>query len=288
MNKRWAVAVTTVWLGIGVVLVQAQDRATVQLRDGSRVEGRIEEMTPSTLFVRVSMDDQRKIPIASIALIDRVGGASGLPATEVREAVGSQHLLLLSNGSSLKGQIVAIRGGEGSADPAAPRSYVFRSADGREQTFPPDQVSRVYFGTYPFAAITGTPAPTSPGSDLATGDVPPGALRVPATAGWISTGMRVRRGETISFTTSGQVQLSDNANDRARAAGTPRESPRSPLPTVNAGALIGRVGNSQPFGIGDQASVPMPADGILYLAVNDDERGDNAGEFVVSLSRNRR
>ena len=50
-------------------------------------------------------------------------------------------------------------------------------------------------------------------------------------------------------------------------------APGSPLPTVNAGALIGRVGNSQPFGIGDQASVPMPFDGVLYLAVNDDGAG---------------
>lgn len=288
MNQRWAVAVTTLWLGMGVVMVQAQDRATVQLRDGSRVEGRIEEMTPSTLFVRVSVDDQRKIPVASIALIDRVGGATGLPDTEVREAVGSQHVLLLANGGSLKGQIVAIRGGEGSADPAMPRTYVFRSADGREQAFPPGQVSRVYLGTYPFAAITGTSTPTSSSSDLATGDVPPGALRVPATAGWISTGMRVRRGDVISFASSGQVQLSDNASDRARAAGTARVAPGSPLPTVSAGALIGRVGNSRPFGIGDQASVPMPFDGILFLAVNDDERGDNAGEFVVSLARSRR
>ena len=62
-------------------------------------------------------------------------------------------------------------------------------------------------------------------------------------------------------------------------------APGSPLPSVNAGALIGRVGNSQPFGIGDQASVPMPFDGVLFLAVNDDERSDNAGEFVVSMNR---
>ena len=55
---------------------------------------------------------------------------------------------------------------------------------------------------------------------------------------------------------------------------------------MNAGALIGRIGmNGQPFGIGDQASVPMPAAGVLYLSVNDDERGDNAGEFIVVVSR---
>ena len=53
-------------------------------------------------------------------------------------------------------------------------------------------------------------------------------------------------------------------------------------------ALIGRIGTSQPFGIGDQASVPMPFDGVLSLAVNDDERSDNAGAFMVSIGRGRR
>ncbi|HYB96261.1 MAG TPA: hypothetical protein VEC39_14915, partial [Vicinamibacterales bacterium] len=184
----------------------------------------------------------------------------------------------------------AIRGGEGSAAGNTARTYVFRSSDGREQSFSPEQVSRVYLGTYPIAALSGnttspTPPPANTASGLETGNLVPGAIRVPASGGWVNTGMRVRKGELILFNTSGQVQLSDNANDRARAAGSPRQAPGSMLPSVGAGALIGRVGNSQPFAIGDQTSVPMPFDGILFLAVNDDERSDNAGEYVVSLSR---
>jgi hypothetical protein len=285
MLQRWVIALVAVWVGICGV-ASAQDRATVQLRDGSKFEGRIEEMTTGELFVRVSQHDQRRVPVGSVALIDRVGGASGLPATEIREAAGSQHLMLLSNGSSLKGQLVAIRGGEGSANGDQPRTYVFR-ADGREQSFPPDQVARIYLGGYPFGATShDAPAEQAPG--LAAGNDTPGAVHVGAARGWVSTGMRVRKGEMISFNTSGEVQLSSNPNDRARSAGTTRTAPGAPLPTANAGALIGRVGNSQPFGIGDQASVPMPFDGILFLAVNDDERTDNAGEFVVSMSRNRR
>jgi len=287
MLQRLTFAVVAVWLGIGGI-AGAQDRATVQMRDGAKFEGRIEELTANgELFVRVSQHDQRRVPIGSVALIDKVGGASGLPDTEVREAVGSQHLMLLSNGSAMKGHLVAIRGGEGSANGDQPRTYVFRSADGREQSFGPDQVARVYLGTYPFAAIGGAPsADNAPG--LAAGQDAPGAIHVPATAGWVSTGLRVRRGEVIAFNTSGEVQLSDNRNDRARSAGATRTAAGAPMPTVNAGALIGRVGNSQAFGIGDQASVPMPFDGILFLAVNDDERSDNAGEFVVSITRTRR
>ena len=272
------------WLSAGA-LVQAQDRATVQLRNGTKIEGRIEELTNDTLFVRVSLHDQRRIPVRDIAVIDRVGGASGLPDTEIREATGPQHLLLLSNGSSVKGQLVAIRGGEGSANENQPQTYVFRSS-GREEDYRPQQVSRIYLGSYPVAALSGSK--TANTSDLAVGADVPGAIRVPATAGWVDTRMRVRKGEFISFNTSGEIQLSDNRNDRAHAAGTPRTAPNAPMPGAYAGALIGRVGNSQPFAIGDQASVPMPFDGVLFLAVNDDERSDNAGEFVVSLGRVRR
>jgi hypothetical protein len=285
MFQRWVCALTVVWLGIGAI-ASAQDRATVLMRDGSRFEGRIEELTANgELFVRVSQHDQRRVPVASVALIDKVGGASGLPDTELREASGPQHLLLLSNGSSVKGHLVAIRGGEGSANENLPRTYVFRGAGGNEQSYGPEQVSRVYLGTFPVAASTG--AANSNPSDLAAGVDTPGALRIAAGGGWVSTGMRVRKGEWISFSTSGEVQLSENRSDRARAAGTARMAPGAPLPTVNAGALIGRVGNGQPFGIGDQAGVPMPLDGILYLAVNDDERSDNAGEFIVSMRRGR-
>jgi hypothetical protein len=288
MFQRWVIAFTAVWLGIGAVAAAQADRATVQMRDGSKIEGRIDGTDPEgELVVRVSQNDERRLPLGSVALIDRVGGASGLPDTELREAVGSQHLLLLTNGSSVKGRLVAIRGGEGSANENQPREYVFQSNDGREQAYGLGQVARVYLGTYPFAAITGNPATQSTAGDLAVGNYRRGAIRVPASAGWVNTGIRVRRGEYVSFDTSGEVQLSENRNDRAQAAGTQRTAAGSPLPSVNAGALIGRVGNSAPFGIGNQTSVPMPFDGVLFLAVNDDERSDNAGEFIVSVRRTR-
>lgn len=288
MAQRRLMALSAIWLCIGAIAVARQDRATVQMRDGSKFDGRVEELTANgELFVRVSQNDQRRVRVDSVALIDKVGGASGLPDTEVREATGNDHLLLLSNGTAMKGRLVAIRGGQGSANENAARQYVFRSTDGREQSFGPEQVARVYLGNYPFASVSTAPgAPSAPGLD--SGNYVPGAIRVPANAGWVDTRMRVRKGEFISFNTTGEVQLSDNANDRARSAGSTRRAPGSPLPSVGAGALIGRIGNGAPFGIGDQTSVPMPFDGVLQLAVNDDERSDNAGEFVVSMQRGRR
>jgi hypothetical protein len=267
----------------------AQTSVTVQLRDGGKIQGRIEELTADgTLFVRVSKDDQRRIPISSVALIDHVGGASGLPDTELREATGSQHLLLLTSGNSVKGQLVAIRGGQGSAQESQAQSYVFRSQDGNQQAYPTAQVARVYTGNYPFAASTGNNEGAAAAS-LDPGVDGPGSVRVPATAGWVSTQMRVRQGDIVTFSTSGEVQLSTNSSDRARAAGSPsRTAAGSPLPNAAAGALIGRIGNGPPFGIGDQTSIAMPNDGLLYLGVNDDELADNSGAFVVRLGRSRR
>jgi hypothetical protein len=268
-------------LGVSLAAAQqSEDRATVQMRDGMKIDGRIEELDKGTLFLRVSQHDQRRIPVGSIALIDRTGGAAGLPDTEIREARNADHLLLLAGGSSVTGRLLQIIGGEGSSEPG-PRTYVFRTTDGRDAKYSPDQVSRIYLGSYPFAATA-----ADPGLAAATASVPSGGVRVPANAAWISTGLAVRKGDRVTFSTSGEVQLSSNTADRAHPAGASRTAPLAPLPNVAAGALIGRVGVSgKPFGIGDQTIVPMPAAGLLYLAVNDDERSDNTGEFIVVLGR---
>ena len=284
MYQRLFVAIAFA-LALSPVRAQdAGDRATVQLRDDTRVEGRIEELAGGALFLRVSQTDQRRINVGDIALIDKRGGATGLPATEIREARGADHILLLAGGSSVRGRLVTIKGGEGSAD-AGPRTYVFRGVDGSERQYGPGEVARIYLGSYPFdAAVSGEPS-----EGVAAATVPSGAVRVPASAAWVSTGLNVRKGDWVTFNTSGEVQLSDNTNDRARSAGSSRVARLAPLPNVNAGALIGRVGmNGPPFGIGDQASVPMPANGVLYLSVNDDERADNAGEFIVVVGRGSR
>jgi hypothetical protein len=283
MSFKLTSAIVVAVLSVAPLVAQEEDRATVQLRDGAKVEGRIEALGKGTLFLRVSLADQRRIPISNIALIDRKGAASGLPETEIREARNAEHLLLLVGGSSVKGQLVQIRGGEGSGD-EGPRTYIFRTTSGEERNYSAEQVARIYMGMYPFEA-------TARQNDITQAQphvVPAGGIRVPANATWVATGLTVRRGETVFFDTTGEVQLSDNGADRATSAGANRVARFAPLPTANAGALIGRVGGNGPaFGIGDQASVPMPAAGMLYLAVNDDERGDNAGEFVVAVSRRR-
>jgi hypothetical protein len=107
---------------------------------------------------------------------------------------------------------------------------------------------------------------------------------------WTSTGLTVRKGEVLSFNTSGEVQLSGDTADVATSAGskTGRRATGAPLPSALAGALIGRIGTGQAFAIGNQTTVAMPAAGQLFLGINDDGFDDNHGEFRVDVKRSSR
>jgi len=102
---------------------------------------------------------------------------------------------------------------------------------------------------------------------------------------WTPTGITVRKGQTLTFNTTGEVQLSADGNDKASAAGSTsgRYAQRAAMPRALAGALIGKIGNGQPFGIGNQTSIVAPASGQLFLGVNDDSFGDNQGSFQVTV-----
>jgi hypothetical protein len=115
-------------------------------------------------------------------------------------------------------------------------------------------------------------------------------IRVNSQVRWTDTGITVRQGDVITFNTTGQVQLSDNAQDLANPAGavSGRTAPDAPISGVLAGALIGRIGNYLPMGIGNQGSITAPVSGRLYLGVNDDHLPDNRGEFTVQLGIQRR
>lgn len=115
-------------------------------------------------------------------------------------------------------------------------------------------------------------------------------IRVNSQMRWTDTGITVRQGDVITFRTTGQVQLSDNAQDVANPAGalSGRTANDAPLSGVLAGALIGRIGNYNPIGIGNQGSITAPVSGRLYLGVNDDHLPDNRGEFTVQIAVQRR
>jgi hypothetical protein len=111
-------------------------------------------------------------------------------------------------------------------------------------------------------------------------------IRVNGTERWTDTGFDVRAGDTILFDAQGTVRLSDNGEDIAEAGGarSGRRAAEAPLVNQTAGALIGRIGNSETFFVGNRRSMRAPASGRLYLGVNDDFLGDNSGDFQVTVT----
>jgi hypothetical protein len=116
-----------------------------------------------------------------------------------------------------------------------------------------------------------------------------GTFTVPANRQWTPTGIRVNQGEVLRFTSTGEIRFTGDANDRSSVAGSLAHKLVSgaPLPAALAGALIGRIDNGLPFGIGDQASITIPASGLLYLGTNDDNVSDNSGQFQVVITSSR-
>jgi hypothetical protein len=118
-------------------------------------------------------------------------------------------------------------------------------------------------------------------NDLLT---PPNGLAVGARAAWTDTGIDVRAGEMLSFAATGEIRMGRNVN--APPEGNPAiRDQRYPVPGMPAGALIGRVGRSAPFAIGDsRRAIQMPVNGRLYLGINnDDGRVAASGAFNVVI-----
>ena len=258
----------------------AQEQVTVVKRDNSRFSGRFEAWSRQNnqIYVRVSQNDQRRAFLDDVLVFEVGGPADNLPAAEIEAARGGEHVLVLTSGEIIRGRLLNIEGGEGSDTPNEPRVVSFRPSSGNERRARMSDVRRMYFGNYPQAgAAASAPAATAPS----------GAVRVAANQRWVSTGLVLSRGDQVQFESSGEVVLSGDAEDKAGTAGSMRGryAPGAPLPQALAGALIGRVGNSAPFAIGNMTGPLSPPGqgGELMLGVNDDELSDNQGAFIVTV-----
>ena len=115
-------------------------------------------------------------------------------------------------------------------------------------------------------------------------------VRVDALQRWTDTGLTVRAGDVVTFSASGEIQMSEDAGDTATPAGSRRgrTAPDAPVLKQLAGGLIAKIGNYPPIFVGSRNSVTAPVSGRLYLGVNDDHLDDNRGEFAVNVSVNSR
>ncbi len=261
MLKRTIVAASLAALTF--VAVSAQESATFTLRSGERISGQLVDLSGSGFQIRVNGQD-RTIPTSEMALIDFTG--SGMSQSDWDRVSGGP-VIWLRNGQTINGSLVDVGG-------TSPLRLTIRTSDG-ERELSSNEVSRIALAR-PTDTGSGTGVTPSPGS---------GEITVSARSQWTPTGITVRRGETLRINAQGEIRISGDPNDRATASGVinQRFDPRAPMPRVLAGALIGRIGNGQPFGIGTSATIQAPANGQLFLGINDSNVSDNDGSFQVSI-----
>ena len=266
MLKRTVLSAFCAAVLLVVGVAYAQESATLTLRSGEKVSGQLVDLGGVGYTVNVN-GTERQIPQNDVAVIDFTGGT-------MRDAdwanFNGTSQIVLRNGQTIQGQLADIGG-------TKPLKLTVKTSSG-DRELASSEVARVIIARPDNAVGT-----TGTNPNVASAAPVAGAVTVQGNQPWTNTGISVRKGQTLNFTTTGEVQLSDDTNDIATADGakSARYAPNAPLKNVLAGALIGKIGNGQPFAIGNQTTIVAPATGLLYLGVNDDAFGDNRGNFQV-------
>ena len=249
-------------LGLLVGTAQAQENATVVLTSGEQISGQLVDLNNSGYTVRVNGQD-RQIQQGQVAAIDFTGGNIDW------SKFNGNSVIVLRNGQTVNGQLDDIGG-------TSPLRLTIKTANG-SQDYTSSDVADIIM-----SKPANTNAVATTGQTTANGNT----FTVNGNQAWTTTSIFVKKGDILTFSSSGEVQLSPDANDVATVAGakTVRYAPHAPIPSIPAGALIGRIGNGQPFNIGSQASVTAPASGQLFLGINDDGFNDNQGAFQVTVA----
>lgn len=155
----------------------------------------------------------------------------------------------------------------------------------------------------PFGSSTTSPAPVRPraatvgrtntatGTDYSTPTTQEKTVVVPGNSRGTDTGIELRSGDSVTITATGSITAGRRAGavsaDGGRV-GFGSVVGTYPVAQAGVGALIGyiRLNNgqiTQPFLVGSQSTFTAPADGRLFLLINDDNYGDNTGQFDVRI-----
>ncbi|MEO7791694.1 MAG: hypothetical protein ABIX28_19200 [Vicinamibacterales bacterium] len=246
-----------------------QVSATVTTKSGQTMAVQVVDLGAGGFAVRADGQD-RQMPTNEVAAIDFTGGT--VASADWDKLSGGGQILMLKSGENITGQLTDIGG-------TSPLRLTFRTASG-ERDFSSNDVARIVMSRPDNAA---TPGPTTGN----TGSTSAQGVTVSSQMQWTPTGIAVRRGEWVSFSTTGDVKIGGEGNPTANADGltTGARAPDSPVAAAPAGALVGKIGNGAAFVIGSRNRVQMTAAGQLFLGVNDGHLQDNEGAFQVQVAR---
>lgn len=241
----------------------AQENATFTLRSGERMSGQLMDLGGVGFTVRID-GQERRIPQNDVAVIDFTGAGT---SQSDWDRLSSGPFAVLKDGQIVTGQLTDVGG-------SAPLRLSF-SVNGVNRDLSSNEVAKIVLARPNDAPATATPSTPSTAGSTSSQD-----LTVSSQQEWTATGLILNRGETVTVNATGEIKFGAGA---ASPNGSSEKHPANPVPSAGTGALIGRVGNGQPFLVGSRFQAP--AAGQLFLGINDTHVQDNEGSFQVQVRR---
>ena len=107
---------------------------------------------------------------------------------------------------------------------------------------------------------------------------------VQASEVWTNTHINVEAGDLLTITyLSGRWSPGAGEEVDAIGCGGDPRSINNIIKGVSHAALIGRIGDHEPFLVGERYHHSMGESGILYLGINDSDLGNNSGCLQVKV-----
>lgn len=279
MFRRLLIATVLVASTAGIA--SAQTRVTFLMRNGERIVGDLTYKGGADYTL-----NGRDISASDVAVIAFIPNdptpleVSRVPTVDNNPSELERHVFVMKDGTMIFGKLYKF----------SPDGNIitFDQREGGRHDVAASNISRLYINPAAARVVYGPIlAALSPSATVGTAGAANANVRIPGNQQWVPTGFAVRRGETLHFNSTGEVMWTPDAADRAtpRGALSRRKSGLPPVGDAPGGALVARIDNGKPFLIGNQGSVRMPANGQLFLGINDDVVTDNTGDFFVTITR---
>jgi len=276
IRRILAASVLTVCTGLAF----AAQSVTFVLRNGDRVSGEL-TYKGGTVYTL----NGRDYPSDDIAMIAFTPGdptaaeLQQIPTIDHNPVEHERHIFVTRDGQILFGKIYHI-----SPDGS---TVTFDRREGGRQDIAANNLARVYVNPAGARSVYASVlAGATPNAVATSGALSPGAISVPANQPWTDTGTTVKKGDRVYFTTNGQITVGPGFVATADGSATAGGRPGLPVPAMPAGGLIARVDTGTPFPIGSNTQpILMPANGRLYVGINDDNFSDNSGFFAVTVRK---
>ncbi len=114
-------------------------------------------------------------------------------------------------------------------------------------------------------------------------------LTIPADKQWTDTGIDLKAGDKVTITSDGSIQFAGRvaATSEGLTRGWRDLMRALPVNSAGNGALIGRIGAAEfanPFLIGKSKEIVAPADGRLFLGINQLATEASTGNYTVKMA----